>query len=334
MNNKILTISVAAYNVENTLDKTLASFNDQRVKNDIEVLIIDDGSKDNTKDIALKYEAIDSGTFKYVPKKNGGHGSTINKGIELASGKYFKVIDGDDWVDTKALIKFVSLLKGTNSDLILTNHCEVYENKKEKINLVEGMKNERVYTWDDDFDIKRVVLHTLTIKTKLLKENKVHITENCFYVDVEYVIWATYLSKTVTFFNIYLYMYRMGNANQSVNKKNMLKNVKMQETVSYKLVDLYDKFVSSHLMNPKKEETIFNTFKRSIGSTMRTYLLENSNIAKKNIKEFDNNIKNISNIAYQRLNSANFIAITRKWNYSLVPLLKVAYGIWVKKYEC
>lgn len=281
MNNKILTISVAAYNVENTLDKTLASFNDQRVKDDIEVLIIDDGSKDNTKNIALKYETIDPGTFKYVPKKNGGHGSTVNKGIELASGKYFKVIDGDDWVDTQALIKFVSLLKNTSSDLILTNHCEVYENKKEKVNLVEGMKNEKVYTWDDDFDIKRVVLHTLTIKTELLKENKVHITENCFYVDVEYVIWAAYLSKTITFSNIYLYMYRMGNANQSVNKKNMLKNVKMQETVSYKLVDLYDKFVSSHLMNSKKEETIFNTFKRSIGSTMRTYLLENSNVAKK-----------------------------------------------------
>ncbi|OUN46864.1 hypothetical protein B5G22_07130 [Limosilactobacillus reuteri] len=333
MNNKILTISVAAYNVENTLDKTLASFNDQRVKDDIEVLIIDDGSKDNTKNIALKYETIDPGTFKYVPKNNGGHGSTINKGIELASGKYFKVIDGDDWVDTKALIKFVSLLKDTNSDLILTNHCEVYENKKEKINLVEGMKNGKVYTWDDDFDIKRVVLHTLTIKTELLKKNKVHITENCFYVDVEYVIWAAYLSKTITFFNIYLYMYRMGNANQSVNKKNMLKNVRMQETVSYKLVDLYDKFVSSHLMNSKKEETIFNTFKRSIGSTMRTYLLENSNIAKRNIKGFDNNIKNISNVAYQRLNSDKFIAITRKWNYSLVPLLKVAYGIWVKKYE-
>lgn len=219
MNNKILTISVAAYNVENTLDKTLASFNDQRVKDDIEVLIIDDGSKDNTKNIALKYETIDPGTFKYVPKKNGGHGSTVNKGIELASGKYFKVIDGDDWVDTQALIKFVSLLKNTSSDLILTNHCEVYENKKEKVNLVEGMKNEKVYTWDDDFDIKRVVLHTLTIKTELLKENKVHITENCFYVDVEYVIWAAYLSKTITFSNIYLYMYRMGNANQSVNKK-------------------------------------------------------------------------------------------------------------------
>ena len=101
---KILTISVAAYNVEKTLDKTLESFNDARVYNDLEVLIVDDGSKDNTKLVAQKYEKIAPQTFKYVEKENGGHGSTINKGISLATGKYFKVIDGDDWVDTDALI--------------------------------------------------------------------------------------------------------------------------------------------------------------------------------------------------------------------------------------
>ena len=106
----------------------------------------------------------------------------------------------------------------------------------------------------------------------------------------------------------------------------------MQEKVSYQLVRMYDQFVKNKNMVPNQEETIFNTFKRSIGSTMRTYLLMPTKIAKKNIKTFDNNIKNISLVSYQRLNDDKFIRLIRKGNYSLIPLAKVMYRIWVIKY--
>ena len=259
---KTLTISVAAYNVQKTLDKTLSSFDDPRVYDDLEVLIVDDGSKDNTKKIAEKYVKKVPQTFKYIPKKNGGHGSTINKGMELATGKYFKVVDGDDWVNTKNLVLFIQNLKKQDSDLVLTNHTEVYPNHTRKVSLVNNMEPQKKYTWKDKIDIKRVVLHTLTVKTKLLRNNNVHITENCFYVDVEFVVWAAYVSHTITYLDLYLYMYRLGEANQSVAKSNMLKNIKMQEKVSYQLVRMYDQFVRNKNMLPNQEETIFNTFKR------------------------------------------------------------------------
>lgn len=329
---KTLTISVAAYNVERTLEKTLSSFDDPRVYDDLEVLIIDDGSKDNTKKIAKKYARKVPNTFKYIPKKNGGHGSTINKGIELASGKYFKVVDGDDWVDTESLVSFIQELKKQDSDLVLTNHTEVYPDHSKNVNLIKNIKPKKEYTWKDNIDIKRVVLHTLTVKTKLLRENNVHITEKCFYVDVEFVVWAAYVSHTITYFDLYLYMYRLGEANQSVAKSNMLKNIKMQEKVSYQLVRMYDQFVKNKNMVPNQEETIFNTFKRSIGSTMRTYLLMPTRTAKKNIKTFDNNIKDISLVSYQRLNDDKFIRLIRKGNYSMVPIAKMMYRIWVLKY--
>ena len=104
---KILTISIAAYNVEKYIDRTLSSLNDPRFLDDIEVLIIDDGSSDNTKQIALEYEASAPDTFHYISKENGGHGSTINCGIRFATGKYFRVIDGDDWVDTNSFALYV-----------------------------------------------------------------------------------------------------------------------------------------------------------------------------------------------------------------------------------
>lgn len=329
---KVLTVSVAAYNVESTLEKTLASFNDPRVYDDLEVLIIDDGSKDGTAKIAKKYEKIAPHTFKYVAKKNGGHGSTINKGIELATGKYFKVVDGDDWVDTESLVTFIQDLKKQNSDLVLTNHTEVYPDHSKTVKLIENVEPKKEYTWKDNIDIKRVVLHTLTVKTKLLRENNVHITEKCFYVDVEFVVWAAYVSRTITYFDLYLYMYRLGEANQSVAKSNMLKNIKMQEKVSYELVKMYDQFVKSDNMLPNQEKTIFNTFKRSVGSTMRTYLLMPTSTAKKKIQKFDSNINRISSISFQKLDEDKFIHLVRKGNYSLVPLIKVMYRIWVLKY--
>lgn len=329
---KVLTVSVAAYNVESTLEKTLASFNDPRVYDDLEVLIIDDGSKDGTAKIAKKYEKIAPHTFKYVAKKNGGHGSTINKGIELATGKYFKVVDGDDWVDTESLVTFIQDLKKQNSDLVLTNHTEVYPDHSKTVKLIENVEPKKEYTWKDNIDIKRVVLHTLTVKTKLLRENNVHITEKCFYVDVEFVVWAAYVSHTITYFDLYLYMYRLGEANQSVAKSNMLKNIKMQEKVSYELVKMYDQFVKSDNMLPNQEKTIFNTFKRSVGSTMRTYLLMPTSTAKKKIQKFDSNINRISSISFQKLDEDKFIHLVRKGNYSLIPLIKVMYRIWVLKY--
>lgn len=329
---KVLTVSVAAYNVESTLEKTLASFNDPRVYDDLEVLIIDDGSKDGTAKIAKKYEKIAPHTFKYVAKKNGGHGSTINKGIELATGKYFKVVDGDDWVDTESLVTFIQDLKKQNSDLVLTNHTEVYPDHSKTVKLIENVEPKKEYTWKDNIDIKRVVLHTLTVKTKLLRENNVHITEKCFYVDVEFVVWAAYVSRTITYFDLYLYMYRLGEANQSVAKSNMLKNIKMQEKVSYELVKMYDQFVKSDNMLPNQEKTIFNTFKRSVGSTMRTYLLMPTSTAKKKIQKFDSNINRISSISFQKLDEDKFIHLVRKGNYSLIPLIKVMYRIWVLKY--
>ena len=104
---KILTVTVPSYNVEKFLENTLDSFVDERVLDDIEVLIVDDGSKDKTAEIGRKYEEKYPDTFRVISKENGGHGSTINRGIGEAKGKYFKVVDGDDWVDQDGFAELI-----------------------------------------------------------------------------------------------------------------------------------------------------------------------------------------------------------------------------------
>ena len=131
---KNLTISIAAYNVEKYLEKALKSLIIDDIDK-LEVLIVNDGSSDNTKKIAEEYCLKYPKTFKLIDKKNGGYGSTINAGIKAATGKYFKQLDGDDWYDTKNLNKLINDIDKINSDIIYTPFVTYYEeNKKQEIN--------------------------------------------------------------------------------------------------------------------------------------------------------------------------------------------------------
>lgn len=327
---KILTLSIAAYNVEKYLDQTLSSLNDERFLDDIEVLVIDDGSKDGTKDIALKYQNIVPDTFKYIKKENGGHGSTINKGIELATGKYFRVIDGDDWVDTERFATFIERLKNTDADLVLTQ-CKIIEETCEKFVLpIKNLNDGENYKWEDINDFAQIGLSTTTVKTHLLKDHNVKITEKCFYVDIEYTIWALYYSKTVVYMELPVYMYRRSNVSQSTSKKNMVKNGAMQERVACNVCKMYAAFLAENTLCKSKKEAIYKRVAQIVGSTFRTYLLLDSNTeTRKRIIEFDNRIKSISPKVFALLGKQKFIKVMRMGNYVFIPLLRALYKLWI-----
>ena len=126
---KILTVSIAAYNVQNYIKKTLESLLVGKI-DDLEILVEDDGGTDRTINIVKEYEEKYPNIVKLVHKENGGYGSTINKSIEIASGKYFKQLDGDDWYDSENFTEFLNLLRKIDVDAIYTPYKEFYENKE------------------------------------------------------------------------------------------------------------------------------------------------------------------------------------------------------------
>lgn len=323
---KLLTLTIAAYNVEDYLEDTLSSLYKSKFLDEFEVLIIDDGSKDKTSEIGKKYENLAPQTFKYISKENGGHGSTINKGIELATGKYFKVIDGDDWVNTEAFDQFIIKLDNADTDLVLTEHVGVYPDKKEPIEMVHDLKEGIVYSLSTPLDFS-VSLHTISVKTDLLRKNNVHILENVFYDDAEYVIWSIYVSNTFTYYNLPVYMYRKGNENQSASKQNMIKNIEMQKTMAYRLVSLDNDFIKQ--INNNKQQIILKTITQSVGGAMRTFMLfDNAKNAKNELIKFDFEIKKISIPVYEQLNTNKFISLVRKGNYNLFSVIRLAYKTW------
>ena len=140
---KILTISIAAYNVEQYIRQALNSIIDESVIDELEVFVVDDGGTDQTLEIAKEYAEKYPQSIIPVHKENGGYGTTVNYSIARATGKYFKLLDGDDWFDTEALCRLVKALRETDADIIYSPYKKIYYENSRSVNnvSVETMDN-------------------------------------------------------------------------------------------------------------------------------------------------------------------------------------------------
>lgn len=240
---KILTVTVPAYNVDKYLEKGLDSLAKCRNKEFLEVLVVNDGSDDRTKEIGNKFELKYPGTIRLINKENGGHGSAINTGILHATGKFFRVMDGDDWVLTDELVRQIDFLITTDVDVMVTamtyNNMTTGEQKIQHISkekeLIE-MPIENVLNTSSDSILG---LSSCTFKTEILKKHKINLLENTFYVDMQYVLEALYFCKTILMADYNIYQYLIGNSDQSVSAKNFVKNYSHHDRVIKELIDFY-----------------------------------------------------------------------------------------------
>lgn len=318
---KILTISIAAYNVEKFLREALDSICESNVLDDIEVIVVDDGSKDKTGLIGKEYEKKYPFSVKCIIKKNGGHGSTINVGLKNATGKYFRVLDGDDWVDSQGLSNFVKKLKTINSDIIVSRTKVVYPDYQESVTF-DYLKEGKEYQITPDYPYDICALSTMTVKTDLIKNKGIHITENSFYVDLEFVIYSILCSRNFNYINENVYMYRRGMDEQSVNKKVMIKNLKMLENVNKNLFTIVDSYSSTQKIKRFALKRLIN----STGALYRIYfLLEDIGECKKKIDEFETYLKINHREDYRYLSKDIFIKSIRFMKGIFIPSIRFIY---------
>lgn len=238
---KTLTIVVPSYNVEKYLPETIPTFLQPEILEDLEILIVNDGSKDRTSEIAESYHRMYPKTVFVLNKENGGHGSTINMGIQYATGKYFRVVDGDDWVDPKSFISFVLALRTLSVDLVLTPYNFVHmDSKNVELKGFKGVEAEREYDFDEIINKlgMHYSIHTATYKTELIKKIPA-LSEHCFYVDTEYICYALSFVKTAEVLDYVVYQYRVGNPEQSVSWNNIIKNRNMHKHVIKQILRFY-----------------------------------------------------------------------------------------------
>lgn len=246
---KLLTIVIPCYNTEQYLAECLESILFSEYNDTLEVLAINDGSKDNTLSVAREYEARFPEILKVIDKPNGGWGTVINMAIKEAKGRYFKILDSDDWFDKTAYAEFISLLKKCDADIFITNYTEIYKDRT-----IEGRKYAEhlcYHTMEiEEYLAKEKTpslfpMTNISVKTDILKEGNFTLPDR-YYGDICFFIYTMALSNSVYITNLNLYQYRKTVDGQSTSINGYIRNHKDYIEIVSKLVNFYAIFPLTH----------------------------------------------------------------------------------------
>ena len=244
---KLLSVAIPCYNSSAYMRKCIDSL--LPGGEDVEIIVVNDGSKDNTADIAEEYRQRFPSIIKVVNKENGGHGSAVNSGIEAATGLYYKVVDSDDWVNESAYMQILSTLRslvqdGTPVDMFISNF--VYEKEGEKRKRVmryhHALPQNKIFTWRDvkHFNVGQYILmHSVIYRTSLLKTCGLRLPEHTFYVDNIFVFNPLPYVNTMYYLDVNFYRYYIGRADQSVNEQVMISRIDQQIRVNKLMIDYF-----------------------------------------------------------------------------------------------
>ena len=244
---KYISFAIPCYNSEAYMEKAINSI--LIGGEDVEILIVNDGSKDGTQEIAERYEAQYPTIVKAIQKENGGHGDAVNCGLSHATGKYFKVVDSDDWVDESSLFKILETVKtfvkeDTLVDMVISNY--VYEKvgmeHKKVIRYDNVLPENTIFHWDEigHFRLDQYILmHSVLYRTEMLKLCQLKLPKHTFYVDNIYVYYPLPHVRTLYYLNVDFYRYFIGRDDQSVNEKVMISRIDQQIYVNKLMIDAY-----------------------------------------------------------------------------------------------
>ena len=310
-NDKLLTIVVPSYNASKYLDFNLQSFLRLSVPEKLEVIVVDDGSTDDTAWIADAYHKKYPDTVKVVHKENGGHGSGINAGLRVATGKYFKVVDADDWVDHEALEKLLGYIASFDAadantdidtdtaqvqvdakarardtavlvpDVIYNNYYwrltdetktpNEYERKAEFAEPFSGVEYRKVYDFESIADQCYVKMHNMTIRTEILRDHQIQIDEHCYYVDMEYILYPMPYVQTIAFLPEFMYQYQIGRQGQSMDPAKMQRNAAQYDHVLASIYAYYDAHCKD-IKGPNRKKYIDRLISRFYASRIKILL--------------------------------------------------------------
>ena len=239
---KVLTVSIAAYQVEDTIERALESLLDDRINDDIEIFVVDDGGKDGTLAIAQKFAEKYPNTVYPIHKENGGYGSTINASLGRATGKYFKQLDGDDWFIKENFIELVQLLKTVDVDCVITEVAD-YRVSTAQLTQNEAFASlsEGQYRFDDTRLDSILTMHGSAIRTDIFRDHHIVIIEKCFYSDTELVVLPMPYMETFYLWKKPVYVYFIGVEGQSMSLSGIEKHYPDHEKVFWELIDAYAK---------------------------------------------------------------------------------------------
>lgn len=305
---KTLTFLVPCYNVQSTLRRCLDSMLVADIIDDIEILAINDGSKDNTLDILHEYEEQYPTVVRVIDKPNGGWGTAINIGIREAQGKYLKEVDSDDWVSTKNLRSYMTTLKKTDCDYVATEYQDYFKaDDSFLLHTYQGDCYNQALSISDFWSrypgAWGFPIHAVTFRTELLKEMNLTVGDR-YYCDLEYILYPLPFVKTITVLNIPISVYFHGSDEQSTGPAGYKKHYNDYLNLAKRLV-VFSNTLPETTISPVRKCIADNV--QGVINFAYNLLLSPTYMGKDNIepirKDFDLWLKNEGPLYYRTGNS-------------------------------
>lgn len=312
---KIISICIPSYNMENYLARCLNSLIIPSLS-DVEIIVVNDGSKDKTLQIANEYKEKYPDSIVVIDKPNGHYGSTVNAALEIASGKYFRILDADDWFDTEVFEDFVNKIKTIDVDCIHTNYTVHNFNDNTKTPKTFGLEYDKILVLDSyKLPQQEYAMHALTYKLDLLKRIKYKQTEGICYTDTEYVYYPLMQSASLYAMDISLYQYFIGREDQSVSNNAIIKNMPHFLIITEKLVETVPLQATTINTNSIRTPILISLF----NLILNPYILRSSynKDYDKRIRTLLNKLKQFDNQTYNSILSfgPKMLPYVRIWKY-------------------
>ena len=252
---KLLSIIIPTYNMASLLPRCLDSLLASERVGQLEAIVVNDGSKDDSLRVARNYEVRCPESVMVIDKPNGNYGSTINAALPVAKGKYVKVLDSDDWFDTEALTQLIDSLATIDSDMVVTHFTTLGPGSNREVVRYNTMGREpyrygRTYDLDEilvDGYIRFFLMHALTYRTALLLDMDYRQTEGISYTDTEWACYPVYQARTITFLDLNVYQYNNDREGQTMDPKVLMKCIPQIEAVTDKMLEYYESHVTEGL---------------------------------------------------------------------------------------
>ena len=244
---KILSVIVPCYNSQDYMHVCIDSL--LKGGNDLEIILVNDGSTDKTAGIADDYARRYGGRIMVIHQENKGHGGAINAGLTAATGEFVKIVDSDDWVDEAALGEIITCLRGFGADgppdVVVSNY--VYEKagrrRKAVIRYNKVFPAGRIFTWEETKPFRLgqyMLMHALLYRRSVLAKSGAVLPEHTFYVDNIYAYVPLAHVETLYYLDLDFYRYYIGREGQSVQESTMMKRIDQQIAVNIRMIGAVD----------------------------------------------------------------------------------------------
>lgn len=306
MKNKILSVIVPSYNMEKYLPDCLNSLvvsRDRLAR--AEILVVNDGSRDRTSEIAHEFAAKYPNTFRVIDKANGHYGSCINAALKVAEGTYVKVLDADDRFNRECFEKYLCFLVdmverkwGCAPDLILNDFVWVDEVDVPFRTTTRNLPPNQLLDVDDErVDLGGLYMHAIAYKTEKLRDMGYEQTEGICYTDNEWCHYPLAMVEKVTYCNVILYRYLFGRAGQSMENPVRLRNLWMFGKIAVRMAQKFD---SVKCRSAKMRECQKGSFLTVAGNVYGPSILEvHTPESDEKLKALDKAICSASQYLYQ-----------------------------------